>query len=150
MEFEKLRTSIIKSAASALEKLAPVYVGAFRQVLDQSKDIEQALNALSGMQTNHQFKKWIKICVDLIDVDLQMHRLRNNLILMNSSAISPLNQGEWVEYHYDAWAILMQGLLYRTEKLTKDIVRELIKPINTEWKTIEIKMLQRSRILKNM
>lgn len=96
----------------------------------------------------HQFKKWIKICVDLIDVDLQMHRLKNNLILINSSAMSPLNQGEWVEYHYDAWAILTQGLLHRTEKLTKDIVRELIRPINTEWKTIETKMLQKVEDLK--
>lgn len=141
--FEKLRSSIMESAVTDLKKLAPEYVKAFRVALAQSKDPEQALNAMSGMQTSHQFKKWRKMCVDLIDVDLQMHRLKNNLVLINSSAMPPLGQGEWVEYHYDAWAILMQGLLYRVEKFTKDIVRELIRPANMEWKTIETTTLQK-------
>ncbi len=148
--FEKLRQSIISSAADTLEKLAPEHVRAFRETIEQGEGpeqgLEQGLDSLSGIDAGPQFKKWSKLCIDLIDVELQMHRIQNSLELIKSPAYPPLNQGEWVEYHCDAWAILMLGLLYRIEKLTKNIVRELVRPANTKWKFVETETLQ---IIKN-
>ena len=147
--FEKLHRSIIGSAANTLEKLAPEHIEGFRETLQQGKGPEAGLDALSGIQAAPQFNKWRKLFIDLIDVQLQIHRVKNSLVLLSAPAIPPLNQGEWVEYHFDAWAILMQGLLYRVEKLTKDVVRELVRPTNFKWKIVETETLQKVRNFKS-
>ena len=141
--FGKLRQNIISSATATLERLAPDQVKAFRQTLEQRKDHEQGFAALCGIQASPEFTSWRSICIDLIDVELQMHRVKNSLALLNSSSVSPLNQGEWVEYHVDAWAMLMQGLLYRVEKLTKGVVRGLVRPANTSWRSVETQTLKK-------
>lgn len=134
---------MINCASAYLEKLAPKHVKAFRETFAQGKGPEHGLSALVGIRVDHRFKVWRNICINLIDVELQMHRVKNCLILVNSPAVSPLNQGEWVEYHFDAWAVLMQGLLHRIEKLTKGIVRELIRPTNANWKLVETQTLEK-------
>ena len=62
--FEKLRQSIIGSAATTLEKLAPEHVRAFRETLEQGKGPERGLDALSGIQTVPKFNKWSKLCIE--------------------------------------------------------------------------------------
>ncbi len=71
-----------------------------------------------------------------------MRRVAISLLLLNSEATPPLSQGEWVDYHCGAWAILVQSLLDKVEKLTKNVVRKLVRPTNPEWKHIEEQMLQ--------
>ncbi len=141
--FDKLCNSILTCAANSLERSAPNYVEDFRKALQQTNDLECAQSALANMKTDPQFSKWREICINLVDVGLQMHRVSDSLVLLNCQSIPPLPKGEWVDYHYNAWAILMQGLLCRVEKLTKSVIRRLIRPTNPEWKLIETDMLQK-------
>lgn len=140
--FDRLHHAVVSGAARSLEQTAPSHVSAFRKILQQAGDLQQAQNALANIQTGAQFSKWREICIDLIDVELQMHRVAISLLLLNSEATPPLSQGEWVDYHDNAWAILTRSLLDKVEKLTKNIVRKLVRPTNSEWKHIEEQMLQ--------
>lgn len=140
--FDRLHHAVVSSAARSLEQTAPSHVSAFRKILQQTDDPQQAQNALANIETGAQFSKWREICIDLIDVELQMRRVAISLLLLNSEATPLLSQGEWVDYHYNAWAILVRSLLDKVEKLTKNIVRKLVRPTNPEWKHIEEQMLQ--------
>jgi hypothetical protein len=101
--FVRLRQNIINCASAYLEKLAPKHVKAFRETFAQGKDPEYGLSTLVGIRVDRRFKVWRNICINLIDVELQMHRVKNCLILVISPAVSPLNQGEWIEYNFNAW-----------------------------------------------
>ncbi len=141
--FTDLRQNLISRAAVILEELAPAQVKAFRETISQRKGPEHGLAVLSGIHDNSEFNKWRCICIDLLDLELQMHRLENSLLLLKSPTVSFLSNGSWVDYHFNTWAILMQGLLYRTERLIKDVIRVVIRPESCNWKLIEKQTLEK-------
>jgi len=146
--FDVLRQNIIASAVKDLEKTAPEYVSAFRKTL-QSKGFEQAVAEVKSTQVDSRFNKWREICTRLLDVELAIHQLRNSLTLLKQPNPTPLTMGEWVIYHHDAWAIWAQSLLSRFEKLTVKIIRELIRPQNSNFKSVETEMVSQIRSLKD-
>ena len=146
--FDSLRQNIISSAARNLENIAPEYVAAFRKSL-QAKGYEQSLNEVKGIKVGSCFNKWRDVYTRLLDVELAMHQLKTSLRLFKAPAPSYITAGEWVTYHYDAWAIWTQGLLNRFEKLALKVVRKLVKTSNTNSMIIESSIRAEIRKLKD-
>ena len=146
--FDSLRQNIISSAARNLESIAPEYVDAFRKSL-QAKGYEQSLNEVKGIKIGSRFNKWRDIYTRLLDVEVAIHQLKTSLSLLKAPAPSYLTVGEWVIYHHDAWAIWVQGLLNRFEKLAIKVVRELVETSNPNFMSLEADISLANRNLKN-
>lgn len=146
--FDSLRQNIISSATINLESIAPEYVDVFRKSL-QAKGYEQSLNEVKGIKIGSRFNKWQDIYTRLLDVEVAIHQLKTSLSLMKTPAPSYITMGEWVVYHLDAWAIRLQGLLSRFERLAIKLVRELVKSSNPNFMSLENNIKVDIRNLKN-
>jgi len=146
--FDSLRRNIISSATGNLESIAPEYVDAFRKSL-RAKGYEQSLNEVKGIKIGSRFNKWRDIYTRLLDVEVAIHQLKTSLSLLKAPAPSHLTVGEWVIYHHDAWAIWVQGLLNRFEKLAIKVVRELVETSNPNFMSLEADTRVAIRNLKN-
>jgi len=119
--------------------MAPDYVDEFIQATKQGKILSKGLP--SSIKDNTQFDKWRKISVDLLDVELQNLRIKNSLKLINIPSGLVFNDGEWLDYHFSYWAVLLQGLFSKYEKLYKCVERKLLKPsLKTEMKSLYSKI----------
>ena len=146
--FDSLRQNIISSATRNLESIAPEYVSAFKKSL-QAKSYEQSLIEVKGIEIGSRFNKWRDIYTRLLDVEVAIHQLKTSLSLLKTPAPSYLTVGEWVIYLHDAWAIWVQGLLNRFEKLAIKVVRELVKTSNPNFMSLETDTRVAIRNLKN-
>lgn len=139
--FDKLHRNIVSSAARTLDQMAPERIKDFREAVARG-NFAESMNALADLRVGGKFSRWRDICIALIDVRMQMHRVRTGLLLLSNPAPAYISQGEWVLYQQDAWWIWTQGLLDRFEKLTTKVVRKLIEPTNRDQRRIRIEMLQ--------
>lgn len=134
--FDSLRHNIISSATKNLENIAPEYVSAFRKS-SQTNSWEQSLIEVKGIEIGSGFNKWRDIYTRLLDVEMAIHQLKTSLSLLKAPPPSYLTVGEWVIYHHDAWAIWVQGLLSRFEKLALKVVRELAETSDPNIRSVE-------------
>ena len=134
--FDSLRQNIISSAARNLESIAPEYVSIFKKSLP-TKGYAQSVMEVKGIKISSSFNRWRDVYTRLLDVELAMHQLNNSLRLLKSPPPSYLTLGEWVIYHHDAWAIILQGLLNRFEKLAIKVARELVETSNPNFMGLE-------------
>jgi len=114
----------------------------------QAKSYEQSLIEVKGIEIGSRFNKWRDIYTRLLDVEVAIHQLKTSLSLLKTPAPSYLTVGEWVIYLHDAWAIWVQGLLNRLEKLAIKVVRELVKTSNPNFMSLETDIKVAIRNLK--
>ncbi len=147
-QFHGLKSTILNHAAEAVSKIAPNEVKNFVETFKSLTGPQPGLDALSKIKYPDNFNKLKQICIDILDVELQMQRINNSLFLLNGEAAHGLNKGEWVDYHFSVWMLFTQGLLFRFERLVKDIIRGLIKPKNNNYKLVETDIMQKIHVFK--
>lgn len=102
---------------------------------------------------------WRKLRTTTLEIELSLHRLRSALNQLNTplpeeaSVLFSMSKGAWVEYQEAAITIWMYKLLDCERALVCQIVRNLIKPCNTDYKNIEKSLLiridaQKERVAK--
>ena len=128
--FSKLKKQITGLACVDLVRLSPEYVYDFIQA--GSKGNLPSFQLPSSVSKNPQFQKWRSICVDLMDVEYQKHRLLVCLQLLNLKNPSSISKGEWLEHQFSHWAILTQGLVSKFEKLSKSTYRKFPTTCSSE------------------
>lgn len=147
-QLDILRNSIQKAALRDLQREHPDYVAAVRTAVARTKDINQAIESAKDIPTDKGFGRWRPLFEGALDVELAKDKLRTALRLLEKNPPNEvldayfLNAGAWTDYHMDVGIFWLDALLERVRKLVRRVVRELIRPGNDEWKSVESDLLK--------
>ena len=122
---KKLKNKLTGLACKDLMQLSPSYV---LQYLVQDLTDPTQYTLPQSVRNDPNFQKWRTISVDLMDVEFQKHRILICLRLLSSTKHPRVSLGEWLDHEQLYWAVLLQGLISKFEKLFIEVYRRFHRP----------------------
>ena len=147
-EFQKLKTQLLDKAASILYGLDPEYVNEFKKALEEGRLLSH--NPKENINTDKKFKVFKSICIAIVEIELQLHRIVVCLNLMAIKAPLALNEGEYLDYEYSCWSVLVQGLMSKFEGFASVICRKIILMDNAEFRVTIKPITELKKCLKRL
>ncbi len=144
-ELDKLRQTLRSFAKQALEKSKPRYVKKLLEVLNDTEDLEKAIDQAHPL-LGDGIPEWQELLTLQLDVELSFDELKRALNLLGTAVPeldSTWNAGAWTNYHYDHWVYESHAWLKRVEKLVKRICRSIIKQRSAQWQQIQNRLINK-------
>jgi len=146
--FYELRQNILSLASPIVVEKTEINPDSLLETFESDGEIESYLESFSKLKTDEDYNRYRHVCLDLFEVETQMRRVETILTLLQLPSVSQFSPSEWIDYHHDYWHIAVYSLLDRVQKLSTHIVRHLIRPHNTHWKTIQDESSDRLQSMK--
>ncbi len=146
---KKLKNRLTGLACKDLIQLSPGYVF---QYFETSLTNPMLYELPQSVSNNADFQKWRTISVDLADVEFQKHRILVCLRLLSAEKHPYVSRGEWLDHEQLYWAVLLQGLISKFDKLFKEVHRRFHrpKPTNSDFHKLLSTLEQYHDMLKGL
>lgn len=145
----KLKRQLTGLACIDLIATSPDYVV---QYLEKDLTDPTKYKLPESVVNNSEFQKWRTISIDLMDVEFQKHRILVCLKLLKGQNPPWVSRGEWLDHEQLYWAVLLQGLISKYDKLFKEVYRKFRKPkpTNSEFNDLLSTLRQYHIMLKGL
>ncbi len=148
-DYDHLRDWIVVAAREDLWRRFPQYVSEFQRVAAATNELETATSA-AAPYLGKGLPKWPTLLTALFDLEFVRGKVVNCHEFLRRFKDDPsADSSFWFLYHLDHWVFQTDAFMDRCDRLFKQIIRSVIRPLDPEgWQAFEREVADQMSTLK--
>ncbi len=147
-DYEDLKQWIVEAARHDLEERYPRYVSEFRHALLETGELDSATLA-AAPHLKKPLPRWPALLTAFFDFEYARGKVVDcHRLLKQTRDVSSADGSFWFTYHLDQWVFQTDAFMDRCDRMLRQIVRSVIRPLDPRWQMFERQLTEQVRVLK--